>query len=414
MTQRASASDTSQGQRRYSGRKPSRSFPRPSRRAALALALALLVALAGCDQSAVQPPPTRPTLTPTPAGLPAFADWRAAYLSLEGSVHAVTLDGKSDLVGPALPPFKINSLSLASAGASPDGRLLAYAAPSVVIANVAGSGGGASAHEVLAGAIANMAWSPDSRQLALSNGGGNLSLLPATADAHTPVPGTPILAATVLNLWGWLDASHLAIGTDAIVGEKASTTAYAFDSLNIISGALRTIAIIRSPGLGAPRIVLSPDGTQALFYNGNLHDRPFTPIVDAIDTTTGVVTPLPAIVRATQGTQAPLGIEYTSAAWRPGTHQLAVSTGFLPNHDLKAWLLDVDHDTATPLLGDQYVAQWSPDGATLIVSTANSAAAGYGPYDLSAVTFDSGGQPHVTLLTNDAMSFPFLGFVRTA
>jgi len=266
-----------------------------------------------------------------------------------------------------------------------------------------------------------MDWSPDSRQLALSDNSGGISLLKMTEKEVMPIPGlpitgeaTPILGMGNPSLWGWLDASHLAIGGYPISGGTESTTAYSLGLLDVTAGTLRTIATIHSPGLGAPAIVLSPDGTHALFYNGNLHDRPFTPIVEAIDTTTGAITPLPTIVRTTQGTQEPLGIEYTSAAWRPGTHQLAVSTGFLPNHDLKVWLLDLDHDTATPLLSDQYVAQWSPDGATLVVSTANSAAAGFGPYDLSAVTVDPSGQPHVTLLTNDAMSFPFLGFVRTA
>jgi|SRR5690348_14676715 len=415
MAQRASASHRTAAQRARGGMKLSRPFSRRARFATLALALALLLALAGCDQSAVQPSPTRPALTPTPAGLPAFSDWRAAYLSLDGSVHAVTLDGKSDLTGPALPPFKINSLILASAGASPDGHLLAYASPSIVMANVAGTGAGAglgaSTREVVAGAVADMVWSPDSRQVALSDGGGALSLLPATADARTPIPGTPIPDVTVLNLWGWLDSSHLAIGTGAIVDGKESATAYVLSSLDITTGTLRTIAIIRSPGLGAPAIALSPDGSRALFYNARIQDQPFTPIVDEIDIATGAVTLLPAIVRATAGSFGP---DYTSAAWRPGTHQLAISTGFLENNDLKMWLLDVDRDTATPLLNGQYVARWSPDGATLVVATSVQAEAGLGPHDLSAVTFGHDGQPHITQLTNDAMSFPFLGFVRTA
>jgi WD40 repeat protein len=409
MTQWASASHRTEAQRAHGGSKLPRFFLRP---AALALALALLVALAGCDQSAVQPPPKHPTLTPTPTGLPAFADWRAAYLSSDGFVHVVTLDGKTDLTGPALPPFKSGGQILASAGASPDGHLLAYNSTDLVIANVAGSGHGASTREVLAGAVAGIAWSPDSRQLALNGGLGELSLLRTTADARTPVPGTPIPNVNVLHLWGWLDASHLAIGTGAIVDGKESATAYVLSSLDVTSGALRAIATIRSPGLGAPAIILSPDGSRALFYNGNLRDRPFTPIVDAIDTATGTVTPLPTILRATYSES--FGREYTSLAWRPGTHQLAVSTGFLENNDLKMWLLDLDHDTATPLLNGQYVAQWSPDGATLVVSTSTQAEAGLGPFDLSAVTFAPDGQPHVTLLTHFAMSFPFLGFVRTA
>jgi hypothetical protein len=437
MTQRASASDNSHGRQWHDGKRQrsrvlSLPFSRPPCRAAVALALALLLVLAGCDQSAAQQPGAHPAATrpgvpavhtavpptPTPTGLPAFSDWRAAYLSSDGFVHVVTLDGKTDLTSPALLHFQNNAQVFASAGASPDGHLLAYNTLNLWIVTMAGRG---TVRDVFTRVVFNMAWSPDGRQLALNDASGGLSLLKTTGQELTPIPGLsingdgqPLAGIANLSLWGWLDASHLAIGGYPVSGGSESATSYELRSLDVTSGAWRTIATISSPGLGAGRVALSSDGSRALFFNADLRDRPFTPIVDAIDTTTGAVTPLPAILRATHGTTQPVGPEYTSAAGRPGTHQLAVTTGFLPNHDLKVWLLDVDRDTATPLLNDQYVAQWSPDGATLVVSTSATTAAGLGPFDLSAVTFGPDGQPHVTLLTHFAMSFPFLGFVRTA
>ena len=79
----------------HGGTKLPRSLPRWPRLVALALALATLLALAACDQSAAprtsaQPTGTQPVAstiptavlpTAMPAGLPTFSDWRAAYLS---------------------------------------------------------------------------------------------------------------------------------------------------------------------------------------------------------------------------------------------------------------------------------------------------------------------------------------------
>lgn len=327
-------------------------------------------------------------------------------------MHVVTLDGQTDLPGPALPPFTINGLTLATAGASPDGHLLAYNYADVRIVSIAGRG---AVRNVFTRVVDAMAWSPDSRQLALCDGSGGLSLLKTTAAELTSIPGLsingdgrPVAGEVFPSLLGWLDASHLAIGGYPLSGISSSTgiaIAYALRSLDVTSGTWRTIATINSPGLGSPRITLSSDGSRALFSNSEIRDQPFTPIVDEINTVTGDITPLPAILHAT-------GPTFISTAWRPGTHQLAVTTDF---NNLKTWLLNLDSDTAIALFSEKGLVQrWSPDGTTLVLSTGDSAAAGFGPYDLSAVTFGLDGQPHVTLLTHDAMSFPFLGFVRTA
>src|SRR5271166_5487254 len=80
----------------------------------------------------------RPHVPPaSPQPLPHFSDWRVAYLGLDGVVHAVTLDGTTDVKGPSLPDTTINSsgtdgttqygVELDSADIAPDGKTLAYA-----------------------------------------------------------------------------------------------------------------------------------------------------------------------------------------------------------------------------------------------------------------------------------------------
>src|SRR6185312_13890155 len=140
-----------------------------------------------------------------------------------------TLDGTTDLSGPALPPLTISGLILASAGISPDGHLLAYSSPGVMMVNVAGTERGTSDWDVLAGAVDAMAWSPDSRQLALSDGVGGFSVIKAAAGIRIAVPGTSIPAFR--QFIGWIDASHLAIAHFATVGGTIASPAYVLSSL---------------------------------------------------------------------------------------------------------------------------------------------------------------------------------------
>ncbi|HEX8727178.1 MAG TPA: hypothetical protein VF739_01060, partial [Ktedonobacterales bacterium] len=168
-----------------------RFMPRPNHRRVVPMLLSLLALLAaGCTQSVTAQPLAStatpystattnltnltnltPTINPqTP--LPAFSDWRAAYLGSDGRLHAVTLDGKSDLAGPVLPGVVTTGLQLASAGASPDGHLLAYvdSGPSdigLTLFDVTAQGN--ADHEQRAGAIYTMYWSPDSTRVALSD-----------------------------------------------------------------------------------------------------------------------------------------------------------------------------------------------------------------------------------------------------
>ena len=59
--------------------------------------------------------------------LPAFPDWRVAYVGSDGRVHAVSLDGATDVSGVSLPSLATASTLLAGGTASPDGHYVAYA-----------------------------------------------------------------------------------------------------------------------------------------------------------------------------------------------------------------------------------------------------------------------------------------------
>jgi Tol biopolymer transport system component len=70
----------------------------------------------------------------------------------------------------------------------------------------------------------------------------------------------------------------------------------------------------------------------------------------------------------------------------------------------------------TPINGHDYVAGWSPDGSTLVLSNAinDENTVGLGPFTLTAVTFLPSGRAKFTTLTHNSMSFIFLGFIRSA
>ena len=88
--------------------------------------------------------------------------------------------------------------------------------------------------------------------------------------------------------------------------------------------------------------------------------------------TTGAVHPLPHAAAA-------MGQGFTSVAWRPDDSSIVVSTGYAINADLDSWLLDVRHDTVRHLVAGQYAAEWSPDGATLVLTTSSDAAVWFDP-----------------------------------
>src|SRR5690348_7261850 len=99
---------------RTKGSMPQRTFT--------SVAIACLLAVAGCGTVVASKPTQRPsptqrtaTATSTPTNLPNFTDWRAAYLAADGKLHVVTLDGRQDLAGAPVTGMWMNGLSLSTA-----------------------------------------------------------------------------------------------------------------------------------------------------------------------------------------------------------------------------------------------------------------------------------------------------------
>lgn len=372
--------------------------------------MTLLVALMGCDgtparhtQSTVPPSPTSSLLqNSTPlagANLPmlAITRWRVAYLAADGHLHLLTFDGKQDTRGPRLPDMNFYGLDFASAGISPNGATLAYnAATGLTILDVGGHGTRTQQDQ----AIYQMAWSPDGSRLALGDDIGGIWTVRASGGSPTAVHGTP--RNDTYRLVGWLDATHVAVSAAA---SDSTPNAFMLNALDVNSGALRHIATITVSGIGKPQVALSPDGKQAIIWNAPFQDDPFTPLVAVVNTATGAVRKLPGITKVT-------GSGFTSLAWKPGTHTVAVSTGFATNSNLQAWLLDMQGDGAIRLIGGQYVVAWAPFNDILVLSTSNTTTVGEGPHSISAAVF-SGGRYSLQELTRNARSFPIVGFAQT-
>ncbi|MGH2503097.1 MAG: hypothetical protein ACRDID_11335, partial [Ktedonobacterales bacterium] len=137
-------------------------------------AVVALVLVAGCASSTtarVTPTASVPSFTPTATVVPAFpsfSDWRIAYINQDGRLHAVSLDGKRDSVGSALPFAGVAGDAVWAAGVSPDGQRLAYLSDNALTI-VDAATGDLRASPVHTG-DSRVWWSPDQRYLALSGG----------------------------------------------------------------------------------------------------------------------------------------------------------------------------------------------------------------------------------------------------
>jgi hypothetical protein len=95
------------------------------RRMASCVSVLLLLLLAACynplkARHGSYPPPTS-------TGLPAFSDWRGAYIGADWRVHAVSADGKHDVIGAQLPDLAVkHGVSMVGAAVAPNGRYIAY------------------------------------------------------------------------------------------------------------------------------------------------------------------------------------------------------------------------------------------------------------------------------------------------
>lgn len=337
--------------------------------------------------------------------LPAFSDWRAAFLGEDGRAHAVTLDGKTDVVGPMLPDLTPSGVVIQGEGISPNGQWLAYDAAGLVIMNLATG----KTFYSEGGLGFELAWAQDSSMLAINRGDGALIMADTKTGLLHPIPNEP--ENTVGNLLGWIDATHLAV-TD-IANQTFGVTSYgeqyvtsiAVAALDITTGQIHILTTIRSQQLGQPRFFLSPDGRTILFCNYGFRDYPYSPQVDEIDVATGNVISLPDIAQAT-------GSAFSSLAWRGATDEVAVSANSISG--MQTWLLTLDQDRSQPLPGSGYAAGWAPGTNLLVLTTGQDSIIDAEPFTLMALPINKSGQASSIIpLTGEAMTFPFLGYVRT-
>lgn len=392
----------------------------------VAVVCAIVFALAGCagtkaSTSATPTATAHPTLptaatTPTIASspLPVFSDWRAAYLGADGNLHAVSLDGKTDVAGPQLEGLNPTYLANTS-GFSPNGHLMAYANETDPYLLSVGQGQ-ISDVPISAVLVNSMYWSQDGSSLAISDGAGDFGLVRPENAAFTPLPNapTPLPGATgtwqMFTLLGWVDSTDWAVTYGHPNNNPPTSVPTMWMGIyDLSTHALRPVVTFSSAAQGDGYWSLSPDGAHAIFYNRPYRADPYTPQVDEIDMATGAVTFLPNISQT-------MGSDYgfTGVAWRPGTNTLAASTGFTENGNVKTWLVDLGADSMTPITPTGFPVGWAPNNGPLVLSSGWQSEVGLGPYTLTAVTCESAAQCSATTLTKNAMTFTFLGFVRTA
>lgn len=393
--------------------------PQRKKRSALPAVLAILALLAVAGLGGyVERGRLRELLKPAPTAtagpslvLPSFSDWRVAYLAGDGTLHAVSLDGKTDSAGISPPSVAAGSGTPAAtatahgssteASASPDGQYILYeGANGPVLLHLTAHTGDPDASRAIPAGLSTLVWSPDGGHLAGLAADGSVHLLATATPADSAVPATADKG--IQEIVGWLDASHLAIRVD-----KSGATSEQLAALDVASGQQRTIISLYKPGYGAIHYSLSPDGAHLFVWNTAVNGQSFTAILRNYDTKTGTVRKLPTSLKAT-------GTTVSAAAWKPGTQLIALSSGGTATSGGKLWLLDATNDSATSIGASAFPLGWVSDGSALITGSALTGAPGGGPFTISAITVTSSGVPTPVALTSKAMTFPWLGLVKTA
>jgi hypothetical protein len=376
--------------------------------------------------------------TPQPSALlPAFGDWRAAYLASDGSVHVVSLDGKSDLTGPALRGLTNDNVF---SGMSADGHHLAYIdAPKwgdLIVVDLR-SPGGSSSTVTYSGQITGASWSPDGTRLVadatLSTGHG-LDVFPADGGTPKLVPGTNDtgpLAYSILQ--GWYDNTHIlamvsiasvrgsqgAVGGPAVAhhsgGPELAALALAPHSsgpkvlatVDVTTGQARELSAVPGQAVVGPTlVVMSPDHTLALAENScnGVTGCTVQPNLYRVNLASGQSAALPHITAATNGNPA-----WTT--WLPGTHTVLALGPDSRSATSPVLLLDLDHDTVTTLATGIYPIELSPDGKTLVagdLAAFNSLVNEYPLYAFAPISAAG----HKITLTQHMLTY--LGLVKTA
>jgi anti-sigma factor RsiW len=398
------------------------------------------------------------------AGLPKFADWRAAYLGADHQVHLVSMDGRQAITAPSLPQAALLTATplppYQNVAASPDGHALAYisgggatlpgigvvsAGPITVLDLPTGA---LSTFDVLATACY---WAPTQHVLAALGADPStpaLYRLQSGSAVATLIPRYAGQVAFLRRIVGWTDDRHvLAIFNPSPAPLVRATTSatpaaapLAQPLAQSLSGGLSRIGlgiVDMSTGdvrlLGnlplEPETFLSPDGKALFIPTSWWNDTAML-----VDTSTGHIRLLPAIGRTFTGKlqrvrtslDAPNANWAMHAAWRPGDTQVALSlasggptpTGGAVTQPSGTWLLDLAADSATQVTFRTYPLAWVPQTKALVTADPPDQQAD-GSYPANGV----GVGPTLYLLppTSGAQETPiahamaaYLGLVRTA
>lgn len=371
----------------------------------------------------------------TGAPLPIFTDWRIAYIGQDSHLHVIALDGTHDSTGVAAPVYGAPGSAIYTAGATPDGRRLAY-------------DGGLGVQELeiatdkrmlYPNARGNLAsgrlvfnWSPNGNILALPGwtNEANVALLNLADGTFKSLPATADASQLQTAAYGWLEATHVAVEYTPTTPSAPSPSAPPINSrlgapqiaagiasLDITTGSVRQIAILTPHNLCSGGFSLAPDGTVALFSNASFRGFPFTPDGEVVDMQTGRHTVLPHLTHLLASGE---GIQ--QVLWRPHTHVALLKAGYGQN---TYYLYDVATDTLTPVSLPTFPVAWTPDGRALVLATSDDPSGdgpvgfsdvgqiGAGPFTLSVVSIDASGQlstPQV--LPAHPIDIPLLGIVR--
>ena len=212
-------------------------------------------------RAARRPPPPqqpisghRPRRAPPRDALPTFSDWRAAYCEQRRALaghHLRRQDGshRSSVAQPH--PCRAEP---SHRRVRPNGHVLAYDANGITIVDVATQP--MVEHSVALGGMNALAWSPDSSELAASDGttvytvSANGGQPPSRVRcSHSRRGGKPVNN----QLLGWIDDTHVAVTVvpngPIYTAPDGTTwvTAVGLGALDVTSGQLRVIATISFP-----------------------------------------------------------------------------------------------------------------------------------------------------------------------
>lgn len=405
-----------------------------------------------------------PTLAPpeiTPFTLPAFSDWRVAYLAPGGAVHVSSLDGKTDLTGPVLnisvadttngaapwvSPYTAQSYT--SLSVAPNGRFLAYidAAPRPAGAGVAPPNGplglinlapdgptrdGWSSASIAANVTHLAGWSPDSTHLAMEATVNNVQGVYVVG----PTDAAPTLISTTndngplaqSHAIGWLDNTHVLLMTTGggsallpvssqstpvssgnvpgnsaltsrLTAPRSSNGDFSLATVDIVTG--EAFEITRVPGTAV--VALSPDGKEIEASSGCTGACTSLP-PEVVDTATGLIHQLP--------NSSPSIMLQVMAMWQPGTANLAVAIASASTATTwQTWLVDTQHDSARQLRPDVYTIAWSPDGQYLLLGDEVTLQKDHNQTYMDVVSPSGAAAP--AMIPHQMAAF--IGFVKTA